>query len=680
MNIWRPTNTVLDSFANVYIYDFEDRNNKTRDIINYSLTSNMVNSSILDISDYVANVEAEKESELKDLYILLDFNNVELDVLPENYIIVHMHDSDDISPKYLNTLKNAKEILCFSYYDINTLKKKHSLRCSLIPIMSAPDMDKNTGGKSRDIDVLIYGDISEKMKRLIDPFYRAFLKIRNVKSRNDLLKLLPTAKLLLQFNSKPITPPDIELIYNALLNNVLIISEPTWDERFDEDMEDLIIYANDHEISARTLEYVNDSVRNEKLVEISSLWQSSKDGKLVMENYISGLNCYGYLPPVKKSTSLLALASMVKNEVDTIHRTINSTANYVDKFIFLDTGSTDGTQDKIRELAALHNKPLILKEFPFIDFSTNKNILLDTCLDETIYALILDANDELVDGEKLRKFCENNKSDDTCYSLMYNFNNCSYFPATRLIKPGYKWKFAGSVHEIPLNKNDFTRQTLDNIWLKQIKDNPKDIQKSNNRYKTDVKLLLKDLKKNPSDARTVFYIGQSYECCGDHQNAFKYYERRIDMIGYIEEKYMSYYRCARMTQEMGQPWDRSFYYYIKAFECCKRAEPIIQIAKYYKDKDWILAYTYCKMALELPYPSKHVASLFMDPNVYNYERYFLMGIIAYYAASDFAAIDGRSWTETEAFRVGKEASLKAAEATNDPGEKKLNMDNHNFYK
>ena len=53
--------------------------------------------------------------------------------------------------------------------------------------------------------------------------------------------------------------------------------------------------------------------------------------------------------PKDSSRPLLEFVMLVKNEAKSIVETINSVKDHVDRWTILDTGSTDGTQDLIRE-------------------------------------------------------------------------------------------------------------------------------------------------------------------------------------------------------------------------------------------------------------------------------------------------------------------------------------------
>jgi hypothetical protein len=86
-------------------------------------------------------------------------------------------------------------------------------------------------------------------------------------------------------------------------------------------------------------------------------------------------------------------------------------------------------------------------------------------------------------------------------------------------------------------------------------------------------------------------------------------------------------------------------WYIKAFECNARVEPLLKIVEHYKDNNWTLAYTFAHLACSLEYPFDCI--LFIDGHAYDYKRWHLLGIIAWYAGH---------------YDEGKDACTKAIQA------------------
>jgi hypothetical protein len=87
-----------------------------------------------------------------------------------------------------------------------------------------------------------------------------------------------------------------------------------------------------------------------------------------------------YIPKKYDGTinkKLMALVMMIKNEEKRIEVSFDSVKNYTDTFIILDTGSTDSTIQICKDYCQKNNITLHLKEEPFVNFMTSRNVNLD---------------------------------------------------------------------------------------------------------------------------------------------------------------------------------------------------------------------------------------------------------------------------------------------------------------
>src|SRR3954466_735991 len=103
------------------------------------------------------------------------------------------------------------------------------------------------------------------------------------------------------------------------------------------------------------------------------------------------------------SKPLLELVMMVKNEADNIAAVIESIRPYIDRWTILDTGSTDGTLKKIHE--AVGTVPGDLFCEPFVDYGQTRSRLLDLAGTQSTFAIMLNGEEEVVNGAALRQFC-----------------------------------------------------------------------------------------------------------------------------------------------------------------------------------------------------------------------------------------------------------------------------------
>lgn len=339
---------------------------------------------------------------------------------------------------------------------------------------------------------------------------------------------------------------------------------------------------------------------------------------------------------------------MVKNEKKRIHVTLDSLKGFVKSLVIYDTGSTDNTLDIIREFSKKNNIPVNIKEGEFVNFEVSRNVLLDFAeeIEEIDYFLLLDCNDELRGGEKLLTFCEKflNNNSITAFLLCQQWfsGEMTKYYNMRLIKNGKGWRYKSPVHEYLEDRTkkegepDKVFRFPDEICLYQ--DRTKDDDKTSKRFHRDREILTEEYEKDPTNARTVFYLAQTYNCLGDKENAYKYYNIRKDMKGFWEEVFQSNMKCGELAGALKKPWETSLGYFMKAAESCDRAEPFVSIAIHYKNMAdkfpekkihyLKMSYMFASRACKFEFP--HQCILFIDRFAYDYKRWHLLGIVAYY--------------------------------------------------
>jgi glycosyltransferase involved in cell wall biosynthesis len=349
----------------------------------------------------------------------------------------------------------------------------------------------------------------------------------------------------------------------------------------------------------------------------------------------------------------IALLMMVKNEQSMLHLSLESCIGYVNSIVIYDTGSTDNTIQILKDFSEKNKIPLRLKEGEFTNFSESRNVSLDFAdtFEDIDFILLLDCNDQLQGGEKLIDFCKKElDSNNNAYLMCQHWWSGKYdkYFNARLVKPGKAWRYKGSVHEYMADtakeKGPNIFKMSDDIILYQ--DRTKDDNKTSKRFTRDKDLLLADHKKDPTEPRTLFYLAQTCSCLNQIDETFYYYKLRTELEGFQEEKFHAYLRCGEYSEKLNHSWYDSHAFYMKALEHSMRAEPLIKIAQHYiKINKWLLAFTFSDLACSLKYPTH--AILFVDKYSYDYTRWHVTGIAAYYCGY---------------YAAGKAACLKAIES------------------
>src|SRR5882724_3256969 len=97
----------------------------------------------------------------------------------------------------------------------------------------------------------------------------------------------------------------------------------------------------------------------------------------------------------------IGLCMIVKNEAAIIRQCLASARPLVDYVLVVDTGSTDGTRDIVRDFLAAHRLDGAVIEEPWRDFAYNRTFALQRLREvpEIDYAMIVDADDQVMPGD-----------------------------------------------------------------------------------------------------------------------------------------------------------------------------------------------------------------------------------------------------------------------------------------
>ena len=90
--------------------------------------------------------------------------------------------------------------------------------------------------------------------------------------------------------------------------------------------------------------------------------------------------------------STICLNMIVRDEAHIVHEVIEAVAPFIDSWVIVDTGSTDGTQDLIRRLMAERSIPGTLYERPWRDFGHNRSEALALAQGHADYIWVMDAD------------------------------------------------------------------------------------------------------------------------------------------------------------------------------------------------------------------------------------------------------------------------------------------------
>ncbi len=333
---------------------------------------------------------------------------------------------------------------------------------------------------------------------------------------------------------------------------------------------------------------------------------------------------------------LLVILIMVKDEESVITNTLKPFVDAgINDFCVFDTGSTDSTVSVTRQLFRDKKLNGFIDEEPFIDFASSRNRALhyaETHFPNATFFLMIDANWYIQNVPKLIEFCQSQKQENfQGYNISLHCSGVT-FASTRLLRKSAGLRFQGAVHEIIERLGE---KTLPEDIFFEVSADEKHLAKSAARYPKDAEILLNDYEKNPLNPKTLFYLGQTYECMRDIKKAYKYYLKRLALSKMCPEEtnavvlYRLGYLCENLSLiEDDYTWQMALDYYYRAFTVRPtRIEPLVAIAAYYIEKFPHISFLYLNYAFEVPYPSNDI--IYVKKYTYDFTRYELLSACAW---------------------------------------------------
>jgi tetratricopeptide (TPR) repeat protein len=350
---------------------------------------------------------------------------------------------------------------------------------------------------------------------------------------------------------------------------------------------------------------------------------------------------------------MICLSMIVKDEAEVIARCLTSVRPFIDSWCIVDTGSTDGTREII--CALMHDVPGVLHDRPWQNFGANRTEALALAFESGAdYALVNDADDVLEprDGFVMPPLTA------PTYALRVEHGGVAHY-RPQLFRRDAGYRYEGVVHEYATNGTYEEPPVLGGLVCRVVGGGARSRVSEEEKFLRDAKMLRAALVKDPTNARYVFYLAQSYRDAGRLPAAIASYERRAGMTnGFYEEVFVSLLEIARARVRLSAPEHEIVASYMRAFEKAPhRAEPLFELARYFRSKDrFAAAYVYAKACVEIPRPPDR---LFVNDSVYEWAALDEFAINAFYVRDfDTGARANESLLANARLPVGERARIE----------------------
>ena len=355
----------------------------------------------------------------------------------------------------------------------------------------------------------------------------------------------------------------------------------------------------------------------------------------------------------------LALNFICKNEGHIVARMLESAKGITDLIVVNDTGSTDDTQQVIRNFGLKYNIPTYIYERSFDNFGNSRNYALKKLRDtvdelhwdpEEVWGFWADCDEVLLVGAAFRK----ELIDKDFYNVMGEFDH-SPFSRGSFFRLSKDFFWNGPVHEAIMWRKDdpITLGSLPGIFIKSDKTGHSwkgDIEAKYIRY---AKMLEGFSEQDEHYGRWIFYSAQNYYTAATHssnefskvnclKNALRYYEKRANLapsslnnIVEREEQAYAQQQIGTVLEELHYPWPKVQEALIKSHMLDPlRGEPIMQILQHYMaTKEWSEGYKLSLFAVNEFHGKSPLGQRFIgiEPAIYNWQFLWAHYLMCFYA-------------------------------------------------
>lgn len=307
------------------------------------------------------------------------------------------------------------------------------------------------------------------------------------------------------------------------------------------------------------------------------------------------------------------LNMIVKNEARVILGALQSAAPLIASFCVVDTGSDDDTVARIEAWARESGVPGVVHVRPWTNFGENRTEALDLAVEDktATHVLFLDADDRFTIDPQFS--CR-----DIDVGVTYQIKNQSgpleYFLPGLIDVQTRRWRWREPLHEyLECMDGAVAYRRLEYV---QIEKNVVVGGRSTGlttaaKYLRDAAIFEEGLKADPQNARSHYYLANSYRDAGNTERALQAYLRRIEVSGWDEETFDAMVQAGLCFERLGRIAEAIFQFQ-KAWEYRKtRREPLYHCTRIFRQMEcYGLACHFAGLAKTVPEETSD--TLFVD--------------------------------------------------------------------
>lgn len=262
----------------------------------------------------------------------------------------------------------------------------------------------------------------------------------------------------------------------------------------------------------------------------------------------------------------ITLGLIVKNEENNIEKALSTIYQHVDEICITDTGSTDGTVEKIKALPFANKIKIsfctpkthpqaFFEDGAIYDFSFARNFNQSQATGD--WYLWMDADDDFINAQNiplLVEEAEKKKIDGFYFDydyLLVDGKAVETHPKIQLYRNNGSFTWKGKIHEDALPDPSKVRSIAKtkSVLRRHTRGTTNDPKKN----ERNLRILLKELedqKDNP-DPRTLFYCARAFITNGAFEESVPLLEKYLELSGWQEEAYEAMFLLAESHGLLG---------------------------------------------------------------------------------------------------------------------------------
>lgn len=252
-----------------------------------------------------------------------------------------------------------------------------------------------------------------------------------------------------------------------------------------------------------------------------------------------GLKIASLQTPKERAPQRISLCMIVRDEEEHLARCLSSVQGVVDEIVIVDTGSVDRSVEIAEGFGAR-----VLHEHWAGDFAAPRNTGIEAATGDWI--LVLDADEELIDGARLRDLLHEEGIEGYCLREV-NFIGeergieSVVNSAFRLFRNRPAYRYSGALHEQIMGTVDPTGGGCTRFVGVEIHHYGYLEPTSRAKEKTarNMAIVMEEVRRTPTDSFTLFNAGVEYQRVGRFEEALDYFRASFSELASLKAYFAS---------------------------------------------------------------------------------------------------------------------------------------------